>query len=132
MLSIFPIHFLSLFAYFILRFCVGAALIYLGFIHLQYRHELKDVLRLSWWPFGTVTTYTFALSEIIIGVFILAGAYTQLATLLVFFMSLKMLVLRSWFNHHTIPSRLFYFLLLGASLSLTITGAGVFAFDLPL
>ncbi len=131
MLSIFPIHFLSLFAYFILRGCIGLILLYLGFKHFQFRNELKHVLQLSWWPFGTFTTITFAFFEILLGGFILLGAYTQLATLFVAIMCLKMLVMRNWFDHHSIPSKLFYFLLLGASLSLTITGAGAFAFDLP-
>lgn len=132
MLSIFPIHFLSLFAYFILRVIVGLILLYLGLRHAQYYQELKQVLRLSWWPFGSFTAGIFALGEIILGGLILVGAWTQLATLLTAIMCLKMLIMRNWFQHPTIPSRLFYFLLLGSTLSLTITGAGVFAFDLPL
>ena len=131
MLSIFPIHFLSLFAYFILRVCIGFVLLYLGIRHFQYRNELKNILKLSWFPYGMFSTWILILGEIAFAGFIIVGAYTQLAALLVAFMCIKMLIMRNWFAHHSIPSKLFYFLLLGASLSLTITGAGVFAFDLP-
>lgn len=132
MLSIFPIHFLSLFAYFILRVCVGLILLYLGGRHIKYHHELKHIMKLPWLPFGTFFAGIFACFEILLGIFILVGAGMQLATLLTAIMCFKMLIMRNWFSHHTIPSKLFYFLLLGATLSLTITGAGVFAFDLPL
>lgn len=132
MLSVFPIHFLALFAYFLLRIVVSFLLLNLGIQHFIHRNELKDILKLPWWPYGLFTTWMFALGEIVLGALIFVGAWTQVATLLVAVMSLKMLIVRNWFNHHTIPSKSFYFLLLGASLSLTITGAGVFAFDLPL
>lgn len=132
MLNPFPIQFLALFAYFLLRLCVGSVLIYLGLKHFSYREELRHVLTLSWFPFGRFTAYTFACAEILIGAFLIAGAYTQYAVLLLMLMSTKMLVMRSWFDHHSIPSKLFYFLLFGASLSLFITGAGVLAFDLPI
>jgi uncharacterized membrane protein YphA (DoxX/SURF4 family) len=132
MLSVFPIHFLALFAYFILRIVVSFLLLDMGIKHFMYRRELKDVLKLSWWPYGAFTSWVFAVGEIVLGVLIFVGAWMQLATLIVAIMSLKMLIVRNWYDHHTIPSKSFYFLLLGASLSLTITGAGVFAFDLPL
>lgn len=132
MLSVFPIHFLSLFAYFILRIIVGLILVYLGIRHFSYHSELKNVLKLSWWPFGSFSTILFAISEIILGCFIVVGAYTQIATLVVALMSIKLIILRAWFDHHTIPPRLFYLLLLASTLALTITGAGVFAVDLPL
>lgn len=132
MLSVFPIHFLALFAHFLLRIVVGFLLLHMGIQHFLYRKELKDILKLSWWPYGLFTTWTFALGEIALGTLIFVGAWTQLATLLVALMSIKMLIMRNWFDHQSIPSKSFYFLLLGATLSLTITGAGVFAFDLPL
>jgi hypothetical protein len=47
-------------------------------------------------------------------------------------MCLKMFVMRNWFDHPSIPTKLFYVLLFAASVSLFITGAGVFAFDLPI
>lgn len=131
MLSVWPTHFLSLFAYFILRCFVGFILFYLGIRHLQYHQELKQIMRLSWWPFGAISAGLLAMTEIILGSLLIVGAYTQIAALLVALLSLKLLFMRGWFPHHTIPPKLFYFLLLGASLSLIITGAGALAFDLP-
>jgi len=132
MLNPFPIQFLALLAYFILRVCVASILLYLGLSHLKHRHELKEVFTLSWLPFGTVATLVFALTEIIVSLFIFAGAHTQYAVLFVTAMSIKMIFLRQWFNHPTIPPKIFYVLLLGVSLTLFITGAGAFAFDLPI
>ena len=132
MLNPFPIQFLSLFAYFLLRVFIGGILIYLGISHLKYRQELKDVFTLSWWPYGTFTTLMIGFGEIIIGIFIFSGAFTQYAALATMIMSIKMIFIGQWFNHHSLPPKIFYILLLGASLSLFITGAGVLAFDLPI
>ncbi len=132
MLNPFPIQFLALFAYFLLRISVGSILLYLGLQHWRSRHELKTVLTLSWWPYGYFSTIVLATSELIIATSFLFGAYTQIAALCVIAMSVKLLILRGRFNHATIPPRLFYVLLFGAALSLFITGGGAFAFDLPL
>lgn len=132
MLNPFPIQFLALFAYLLLRFFVGSALIYLGLSHFKNRFELQQVLVLSWFPYGRFTTWVFALGEMLIGILFVLGLYTQYAALAAIAMCLKMLILRNLFNHPSIPSRLFYLLLLSCALSLFITGAGVFAFDLPI
>ena len=132
MLSVWPIHFLSLLAYFFLRVVIGMILFYLGWKHFLYINELKHIFRLSWWPWGNLTVWLLAGGELIAATLITVGAYTQVVALLVALMSLKMFFIRNWFHHHTIPGRLFYFLLFGASLSLVITGAGFFAVDLPL
>ncbi len=132
MLNPFPIQFLALVGYLILRATVAGILIYLGFSHLKHRDELKNVLVLSWFSYGTLSTWALAIIEIVLGLFIFVGAHTQYAVLLVSIMCIKMIVLRHWFSHSTIPPRIFYVLLLGASLTLFITGAGAFAFDLPI
>ncbi len=132
MLNLFPIQFLALFAYFILRVFVGTVLLYLGLLHFRSRHTLKEVLVLPWWPFGRISTAILIATELTLALMFIFGALTQLAALLLILMCLKMLVLRSYFQHLTVPSRLTYVLLLGAALSLFITGAGVFAVDLPL
>ena len=132
MLNPFATQYLSLFAYFILRFFVGGILVFLGLKHFSYRNELKHVFALSWFPFGLFTTLVFAAIEIIIGGMFIAGYYTQFAAIAGISISLTMLLIRNWFDHHTIPKKLFYILILGISLSLFITGAGAFAFDLPI
>ena len=132
MLSVFPIHFLSLFAYFILRIFVGGILFYLGAKHALSWRQLATNFRISWWPFGGFSAVLLATFELIVGSLIIVGAYTQVAALLVALMSLKLFIFSHWFPLADLPSRLFYLLLMAACLSLTITGAGVFAFDLPL
>ena len=132
MLNVFPIQFLALFAYFILRVFVGSVLLYFGLLHFNTRHTLKEVLTLSWWPFGLLSTLLLSLTEIILAVMITFGILTQIAALVLTLLCLKMIILRGYFNHEVIPPRIVYILLLGAALSLFITGAGAFAFDLPL
>jgi len=132
MLNVFPIQFLALFAYFILRVAVGFVLMYLGFSHIAARFELSHILRFSWWPFGYTSTMIFAAAELILACMFIFGALTQIAALVTFLMCVKLMILQHYFVHPTIPSRLFYILLAGASFSLFITGAGVFAVDLPL
>ena len=132
MLNPFPIQFLSLFAYFLLRLFVGGILIYLGISHLKHKDELKRILILSWFPYGTMTTHLFIAGELLLGSLIVAVAYTQYAALAIMAMCFKMLIMRNWFAHPSIPPKIFYLLLFGASLSLFITGAGVIAFDLPI
>lgn len=132
MLNPFPIQFLALFAYFLLRLFVGSVLIYLALSHHKHREELKDILTFSWFSYGRFVTTSVIVGEFIIGSLLIAGAYTQYAALAVMALCFKMIIMRNWFAHSSFPSRLFYFLLLGTSLSLFITGAGALAFDLPI
>jgi len=131
MLNPFPIQFLAMFAYLLLRVFVAGILITLGFRHLKYRHELKNVLVLPWFPYGTFSVWLIGLGEIIFGAFLFTGAFTQYAALAVMALSLKMIVFNTRWQHHSIPSRMFYTLLFATALSLFITGAGALAFDLP-
>lgn len=132
MLNPFPIQFLALFAYFLLRVIVGGALIFLGLQHYRHRHELKNVLVLSWWRHGALTSLIFAIGEVLIGGLLIAGAFTQIAALALMIVSSKMLIMRNWFDHPTIPTKLTYLLFFAIGLTLFITGAGALAFDLPL
>lgn len=132
MLNPFPIQWLALFAYAILRWAIGFILIYLGFKHWRVRHELKDILTLSWWPFGKISAILLAIGEIMLGLMFVAGAFTQIAALLLMGMCLEMLLWRKHWQHDSLPPKIFYVLLLAASLSLFITGAGALAIDLPI
>jgi len=58
------------------------------------------------------------------GLFVLAGAFTQVAVLVL--LGLLIYLLKT--SHNRLP----YILLLGMALSLLLSGAGIFAFDLPL
>ncbi len=132
MLNPFPIQFLALFAYAILRIFVGLILMYLGASHIRNRQTLKGVLSFAWFPYENFLVWYVALLELILGTMFVIGFLTQVAALLTFFLSLKFIILNKHFRSPFVPGRLFYVLLLGSALSLFITGAGVPAFDLPL
>ncbi len=132
MLNLFPIQFLAPFAYFLLRVCIGFVLIRLGVIHIGNRHILKETFSLSLFPYGLFFAWYLGIVEIIIGGLFITGFLTQLAALLSIILSLKFIVMHKRFHHPLIPPRLTYILFLFISLSLFITGAGIFAFDLPI
>ncbi len=130
MLNPFPIQFLALLAYAILRIIVAAILLYLGFSHIQHREVLKE--QFSQFRFGLVLVWYLGTLEIIVGMMFMFGFYTQIAALLSMLMAIKFMILKGRLASPLIPGRLFYLLLFGVSLSLFITGAGIFAFDLPI
>lgn len=132
MLNLFPIQFLAPFAYLLLRVCIGFILIRLGVIHIRNRHTLKDTLSFNLFPYGLLFAWYLGIVEIIIGGLFIAGFLTQLAALLSMLLSLKFIVMYKHFAHPLTPSRLTYVLFFFISLSLFITGAGIFAFDLPI
>lgn len=132
MLNPFPIQFLALLAYFLLRVFVGVILVYFGWTHLQNR-EL--IIKKGGFPFFKHTLLAgmiFATSELLIGTMFILGYYTQIAALLTAILSLKLIIFHSKFSPKLIQGKIFYVLLFACSLSLFITGAGAFAFDLPI
>lgn len=133
MLNIFPTMFLSLFAHALLRIFIGCIFLYLGWRHLvRDRAGLQATLSAHWPRMAPYIVRYLGVLEIVIGGMILAGSFTQIAAVTAIVLSIKMLMLRRHFAHPSIPQPLFYILLLGTCASLFITGAGVFAFDLPL
>jgi uncharacterized membrane protein YphA (DoxX/SURF4 family) len=132
MLNLFPIQFLAPVAYMILRVCVGLIFIYYGRLHIKHRVVLKDALLLPRLPWGGFWVWYLALIEIIVGLLFVFGLYTQIAALLAMIFVLKLFFLRNYFLHPHLPNWMIRVLLFFASLSLFITGAGIFAFDLPI
>lgn len=132
MLNIFPIQFLAPFAYVLLRVALGIIFLYLGLSHVKHRQELRYVFTLPILPFGLFFTWYIALAELIIGSLFIAGLYTQIAALLAVLYTSKLLVMYKRFSHPLLPTKMSLFLLLVSSISLLITGAGPFAFDLPI
>lgn len=132
MLNIFPVQFLAPIAYALLRICVGLIFIYLGRSHIRGRHMLKNVFTLPILPYGMFFTWYISIAEIIIGILFVLGLFTQIAALLAILYTFKLLILRKRFVHPLIPKGAFLVLLFVASFSLFITGAGIFAFDLPI
>jgi len=132
MLNIFPIQWLAMFAYLLLRVWVAMLLIWLGYRHASAVKELIATTRWPLLPQRALPIQLLILFECLAGLVLMVGAYTQIVVGLIFMYSLKMIIWNHRFSHPTIPDRYFYFLLLGACLSLFITGAGAIAFDLPI
>lgn len=124
MLNPFPIQFLSLFAYFVLRIFVSI------FLLTTISRQLQS------WPKPTntkwLTCYALAGFELLLAILFLTGAYTQYAALGLLALSIGTIILNQR-GHFvvTIPTSA-AFLLIGISCTLFITGAGAFAFDLPI
>ena len=132
MLNIFPLQWLALFAYFILRVWIGGILLYLG---MQHTKSYRELVATTTWPIlpkHQLPIILLIASEFILGTMLLAGAYTQIVALGILMLAFKMILWRGRFVHASIPDRWFYFLLIGCCLSLFITGAGAIAFDLPI
>lgn len=132
MLNPFPIQWLALFAFSLLRVCLGLTLLVLGRRHWRERQGLAKVFTLHFWPYGRFSATLLAIVKVGLGSLLILGAHTQYAALVVALLSLKLLLLRPWFSHPSLPSRLTYFLMFGMAVSLFITGAGALAVDLPL
>jgi len=123
----------SLFAPLILRVILGVILIDLGI--LKYRNEKSrwiatfEGLRLK--PSETLVSI-FGLIEVVGGIMLVVGLYTQIAAL-VFVILFAIEFYLEWSENSLLKRDLvFYILCLGISLSLLLSGAGAFAFDIPL
>lgn len=132
MLTLFPLQWLALVAYFILRIMVGGAMLYLGLQHYRQRSALVSVMRPPLFPFPKVATALIIGTEFAIAFLLIPGVYTQIGALLLISLAIKMLCWRERLGDNLLPARLTYVLLLACGLSLFITGAGILAIDLPL
>lgn len=124
MLNLFPIQFLALFAYFILRICVGVFLI-------LFAKKMKKGI-LTQFPERTWrANFHYGLYLSIGGLFII-GMLTQFAALFTMCVSAYMFFFSPKSLKDHLPDRHTWLLLFGANCSLFITGAGVLAVDLPI
>lgn len=132
MLNLFPIQFLAPLAYFLLRVCVGSLLLYFGYTHYRNRDKLIKTFSFPLFPFKRFAIWTLVVTELILGAMFIVGFLTQIAALGAMILAVEFILFRHYFRSSLIQTRSFYFLLFVASLSLFITGAGIFAYDLPI
>lgn len=119
MLNPFPIQFLALFAYFLLRVVAGGTLVHTALTHRKVP--------------GFIGVFRFIiLAELALGTLLLLGLGTQYAALGLLGYCVCIGVLKRRTKHPALPATSTLVLLFGIGLSLFITGAGVFAFDLPI
>lgn len=123
----------ALLAPFILRVVIGLIFIDLGF--LKFRSEkarwIASFEALHLRP-ADLLVALYAIIQIIGGTLLLVGLWTQVAAL-VFVVSTGAELYIEWSAREVLKrDMVFYLLLFVISISLLLTGAGAFAFDLPL
>lgn len=122
MLSIFP----SLLSYqelspFLIRLVLGITLAYFGYRKIKGRGQSSGS-----------NSVLYGAVEILVSIFILIGLYTQLAALInVIILAIK-LAFKARNKQLLTDGINYYILLLVMAISLMVTGAGWWAFDLPL
>ena len=132
MLSLFPqILFLEPVGITLLRVAAGLVFLYLAYWHSQRVRELSDV-RFIIIGKGAWIVYGAIFFEAVVGAALIAGYLTQLAALIGAVMALKCLIWRGRYPQFFPLERAASFMLLAICLSLIVTGAGSYAFDLPL
>ncbi len=131
MLNIFPIQFLAPLAYTILRFCIGIVLLRLGVSEVKkFKTQKTLIITESPVPKGYFVLI-FGGLEILSAIFIMLGLYTQIAVLAAICLTIVHMRRYKKYDAGALPQG-FFLLLIGALFSLFITGAGAFAFDLPI
>lgn len=130
MLNPFPIQYLAVLAYFLLRITVGFILIRSG---VRLFHTITPLMITSYHtPLPFVYVRAFALGEIMLGILFVVGAYTQIAALMTSLAVCTLFAAHRLFPAYFIPSKSFLILFFAVLGSLFITGGGALSFDLPI
>lgn len=132
--NIFPDLFTySLYAPLVLRLVLGFIFLNLGYLKLgKERHGWIGSLNvLGLKPAGFFVGF-LGIVEVFGGLLLLAGAYTQLAALVLAVFSVSELLIE--YKEESILKRdfVFYLLLTAICISLVLTGAGLYAIDIPI
>lgn len=123
----------GLLAPFFLRIALGVVLLDFGRHALVISRERHIALfeALQWKP-GKRYAKALGTVELILAVLLVAGLYTQIAALGALVISLAAYYLKGKHGAHIEHRRHLFFLTAVISLSLLFSGAGAFAFDVPL
>ena len=132
MFSLFPdLFFLSPLAVALLRIAAGVVFLTIAWDHFSRREQLGEMYFIvvgkgQWIPLVA------AIVELVTGLGLVLGIYTQVAAILGAIGALKSLIWKHRYSTFIPLSHTSSALLLAICLSLIFTGAGAFAFDLPL
>jgi uncharacterized membrane protein YphA (DoxX/SURF4 family) len=134
MLNTFPtLLSFGLFAPLLLRLTVGFILIYLGHqIVTKKRSIVRSYFENKKYPMSHTLPWMLGLAKILVGVFLIIGFSTQIISTIAIYLLLNMAWIEKNGNNFFRYSPLLYKILAIISLTLLITGAGLFAVDLPL
>lgn len=132
MLNPFPdLLILGFFAPTIVRVAAAAVFLYAGYLHWQQRDAIAGIS----FPIigrGAWIVWFSIVFHIVVGAMLFFGYYTQIAAILGAIGAFKGLLFAGSYKEVFAYSRLTYVLLIAICLSLLLSGAGAFAFDLPL
>ena len=133
MFNPFPeLFFLQPLAPLIIRIVIGIFLIYLGYITaFKKRLEFQKKFRAEKYPFPNFIPWKLGIAEILVGSFLVIGLYTQITCIIAAYIFLNLAVLDNPKTGIIGYSRALYVIVTIVSLTLVLTGAGAFAFDLP-
>jgi len=134
--SIFPeLLTFTFFAPLLLRVAVGTLFFWMGYKHLtkERRTAEESVLHgRKWGPLSSVFIWSLGTVEILAGGALFIGLYAQVAALAGVLLSALHIKLHRCYSTFSPYPKTYYLLLAVICLSLILTGAGAFAFDLPL
>jgi uncharacterized membrane protein YphA (DoxX/SURF4 family) len=118
----------------VLRVTVGYLFVRMGHLHgFKLRGQYLGELRARWRPgFSKFFIWYLALFEIVVGLLLIIGLFTQVAALVGAIIALKLPFLKRMNLSLARESGSYYALLFVICISLVVTGAGAFAIDLPL
>ena len=122
----------ALLAPLILRVTAAAFFAYLATHHFRNKKTAAPELSILNQHTAVFALGVYALIEALVAIGLFLGFYTQIAALVGLVVCLKVLFLRRGLHHLAPLTRSTYILLGIICLSLLFTGAGAFAFDLPL
>jgi hypothetical protein len=120
------------FAPVLFRITVGAVFVYLMLTHFKNKRHVAGEIKMVSHEVAVWLVGLLILAEAALAAAFFLGFSTQIAALLAALGFAKMLVLRKKLPSYAPLSALSYVLLIVICLSILITGAGAFAFDLPL
>jgi len=134
MLNTFPtLLAFGLFAPLFLRLALGITLFFIGISSInEKKGSYITRFERQNYPFPKVCVMVLGIVEIIAGIFITVGIYTQISALVALYLSLNLLILEKGENRVLPHTSLLYIILAVVSLSLLFSGAGFLAFDYPL
>lgn len=116
----------------LIRVTLGALLLYLSAEHFRSRREIAHLVSTLVGKLSKGTGWYLAGIELITGAALVVGLYTQIAAIVVIVLALKCLMVKQSLKVLSPLSRSTYLLMIVMALSLLLSGAGAFAFDLPL
>ena len=134
MLNTFPeLLTFSFFVPTILRIVAGLIFAYFGWLKLGRDKQSKIIFfeTIGFKP-AVFWLWLIAVIEIVVGVMIVIGFLTQISAIIASIIMLTSIIIKLWKPNSLPNSTEFYIIFFVVFLSLIFTGAGGFAFDLPL